>query len=91
MRRWIGHSARSAARCWARANVVAHRATSPMEAVSSARSQIVPVSPPGNEHAIRVALTVVRNPHRWPAGAVAGNRLYLPLFAAGDMPTKTER
>ncbi len=46
---------------------------------------------PGNEHAVRVALTVVRNPHRWPAGAVAGNRLYLPLFVAGDMPTKTER
>lgn len=50
-----------------------------------------PGVPPGNEHAVRVAVTVVRNPHRWPAEAVAGNRLYLPLFAAGDMPTKAER
>ena len=47
--------------------------------------------PPGNEHAIRVAVTLVRFPHRWPAGAVEGARLYLPLFAAGDMPTKAER
>lgn len=50
-----------------------------------------PGVPPGNEHAIRVSVTVVRNPHRWPAEAAAGNRLYLPLFAAGDMPTKTQR
>ena len=50
-----------------------------------------PGVPPGNEHALRGALTVVRHPHRWPAEAVAGNRLYLPLFAAGDLPTKAER
>jgi hypothetical protein len=50
-----------------------------------------PGVPAGNEHAIRVALTVVRHPHRWPAEAVTGNRLYLPLFHAGYMPTKTER
>lgn len=50
-----------------------------------------PGVPPGNEHAVRVAVTVVRFPHRWPAEAVAGNRIYLPLFAAGDMPTKSQR
>lgn len=50
-----------------------------------------PAVPPGNEHAVRVSVTVVRNPHRWPAEAVAANRLYLPLFAAGDMPTRAER
>lgn len=50
-----------------------------------------PNVPPGNEHAVRVALTTVRFPHRWPADAVAGNRIFLPLFAAGDMPTTTEK
>lgn len=50
-----------------------------------------PGVPPGNEHAVRVSLTVVRFPHRWPEEAVIGNRIYLPLFAAGDMPTKTEK
>lgn len=50
-----------------------------------------PGVPPGNEHALRVSLTVVRHPQRWPAFAVTANRLYLPLFAAGDMPTKNER
>lgn len=50
-----------------------------------------PAVPPGNEHAVRVSLTVVRHPHRWPAQAVAANRIYLPLFAAGDLPTKRER
>jgi hypothetical protein len=50
-----------------------------------------PGVPSGNEHALRVALTVVRFPHRWPAEAVAGNRIYLPLFAAGDLPTKAQK
>lgn len=50
-----------------------------------------PGVPPGNEHAFRVALTLVRFPHRWPAEAVAGARLYLPRFAVGDLPTRRER
>lgn len=56
-----------------------------------AREPDRPGVPPGNEHAVRVALTVVRFPHRWPASAVEGDRLLLPLFAAGDLPTKEER
>lgn len=50
-----------------------------------------PGVPRGNEHALRVCVAVVRNPHRWPADAVQANRLYLPRFSAGDMPTKAER
>lgn len=50
-----------------------------------------PGVPPGNEHAVRVALTLVRFPHRWPEAAVAGARLYLPRFVAGDLPTRSER
>jgi len=50
-----------------------------------------PAVPPGNEHAMRVAVTLVRFPHRWSESAVAGARLYLPRFAAGDLPTRTER
>ena len=50
-----------------------------------------PGVPPGNEHALRVATAVVRHPHRWPEVAVTADRLYLPLFAAGDLPTRTQR
>ena len=50
-----------------------------------------PGVPPGNEHALRVATVVVRHPHRWPEVAVTADRSYLPLFAAGDLPTKTQR
>lgn len=46
---------------------------------------------PGNEHAIRVSAAIQRLPHRYPAWAVAGNRLRLPLFLAGDMPTRREQ
>ena len=56
-----------------------------------AREPDRPGVPPGNEHAIRVSSTVVRHPHRWPAHAVVGNHHYLPLFVAGQMPTRGEQ
>lgn len=47
--------------------------------------------PPGNEHAIRVALTLLRFPYRWPGQAVAGAEVFLPLFDSGQMPTRAEQ
>ena len=46
---------------------------------------------PGNEHAIRVSSAVLRAPRRYPVSAVRGNELFLPLFLAGDMPTREEQ
>jgi hypothetical protein len=50
-----------------------------------------PGVPGGNEHAIRVAVTVVRHPHRWPTMAVTGNQLFLPLLAGGQLPNRREQ
>lgn len=57
----------------------------------AAREPDRPGVPPGNEHAIRVSAAIQRAPHRYPAWTVAGNRLRLPLFLAGDMPTRREQ
>lgn len=46
-----------------------------------------PAVPLGNEHAVRVSTAVLRAPHRYPKGAVAGNRLFLPLLVRGQIPT----
>jgi hypothetical protein len=50
-----------------------------------------PGVPPGNEHAIRVSSVVLRMPHRYPAEAVRGNELMLPLFMAGEMPRREQK
>lgn len=47
--------------------------------------------PPGNEHAIRVSTAVLRSPHRYPTWAVRANEVHLPLFLAGEMPTRLEQ
>lgn len=47
--------------------------------------------PGGNEHAIRVSSAVVRSPLRYPDWAVRSNEVFLPLFVAGDMPTRREQ
>jgi hypothetical protein len=46
--------------------------------------------PPGNEHAVRVAWSVSRHPHRHPARAVCGFELGLPEVYAGRLPTTAE-
>lgn len=50
-----------------------------------------PGVPPGNEHAIHVASAVLRAPARYPSWAVRANEVYLPLFLAGQMPTRAEQ
>jgi hypothetical protein len=50
-----------------------------------------PGVPPGNEHAIRVSSVVLRMPHRYPAEAVRGNELMLPLFMDGQMPRREQK
>lgn len=45
----------------------------------------------GNEHAIRVCTAVLRAPGRYPAWSVAANRLFLPLFLGGQMPTRRQQ
>lgn len=57
----------------------------------AAREPDRPGVPPGNEHAIRVSAAVLRAPHRHPAWAVESNRVHLPLFLAGDMPTRRQQ
>jgi hypothetical protein len=47
--------------------------------------------PRGNEHAIRVSSAVLRSPHRYPDWAVRSNEASLPLFLAGDMPTRRQQ
>jgi hypothetical protein len=47
--------------------------------------------PRGNEHAIRVSSAVLRSPLRYPDWAVRSNEVSLPLFLAGDMPTRREQ
>ncbi len=47
--------------------------------------------PRGNEHAIRVSSAVLRTPRRYPDWAVRSNEVFLPLFLAGDMPTRLEQ
>ncbi len=54
----------------------------------AAREPDRPDVPPGHEHAIRVSTAVLRAPDRYPAWAVEANRIYLPLFLAGEMPTR---
>jgi hypothetical protein len=50
-----------------------------------------PGVPPGNEHAIRVSSTILRIPRRYPAEAVRGNELMLPLFMVGEMPRREQK
>lgn len=57
----------------------------------AAREPDRPGVPPGNEHAIRVPTAVLRAPHRYPDWAVEANRIHLPLFLAGEMPTRREQ
>ena len=47
--------------------------------------------PRGNEHAIRVSSAILRAPHRYPPYIVRGNELFLPLFTAGQMPTRDQQ
>ncbi|CAL9352729.1 hypothetical protein SUDANB121_00512 [Nocardiopsis dassonvillei] len=46
-----------------------------------------PNVPPRNEHAVRVAWSVARHPHRYPPRAVCGMELALPEVYAGRMPS----
>ncbi|GAA4598661.1 hypothetical protein GCM10023194_76740 [Planotetraspora phitsanulokensis] len=43
--------------------------------------------PPGNEHAIRVNVSVVRRPHGISAPELLGRSLFLPFLLAGALPT----
>ncbi len=47
--------------------------------------------PRGNEHAIRVSSAILCAPHRYPPYIVRGNELFLPLFMAGQMPTRDQQ
>ncbi|GAA4556257.1 hypothetical protein GCM10023193_05010 [Planotetraspora kaengkrachanensis] len=46
-----------------------------------------PGVPPGNEHAIRVNVSVVRRPHGVSAPELLGRSLFLPFLLAGALPT----
>ncbi|MFE1249438.1 hypothetical protein [Streptomyces sp. NPDC058735] len=49
-----------------------------------------PGVPPGNEHAVRVNVSVVRRPEVTPPGEVLVRRLLLPVLLAGFLPTTEE-
>ncbi|MEV4415339.1 hypothetical protein [Catellatospora sp. NPDC049609] len=49
-----------------------------------------PGTPPGNEHAIRVNVSVVRKPHMTSAPELLARRLLLPLLLIGHLPTTAE-
>ncbi len=49
-----------------------------------------PGVPPGNEHAIRVNVSVVRRPNGVSAREVLGRRLALPLLLQGQLATKAQ-
>ncbi|GAA3162551.1 hypothetical protein GCM10010466_61870 [Planomonospora alba] len=46
--------------------------------------------PPGNEHAVRVGVAVLRAPHRHSPRALLGWRLGLPALLAGFLPSTAE-
>ncbi|GII54059.1 hypothetical protein Pth03_24480 [Planotetraspora thailandica] len=46
-----------------------------------------PGVPPGNEHAIRVNVSVVRRPYGISAPELLGRRMFLPFLLAGALPT----
>ncbi|MFL1428296.1 MULTISPECIES: hypothetical protein [unclassified Nocardiopsis] len=56
----------------------------------AAREADRPGVPPGNEHAVRVAWSVARHPHRHPPRAVCGMELGLPEVYAGRLPTTAQ-
>ncbi|GAB2486683.1 hypothetical protein [Nocardiopsis aegyptia] len=56
----------------------------------AAREHDRPGVPPGNEHALRVAWSVSRHPHRHPPRAVCGFELGLPEVHAGRLPTTAQ-
>jgi hypothetical protein len=56
----------------------------------AARELDRPGVPPGNEHAVRVAWSVARHPHRHPPRAVCGMELGLPEVYAGRLPTTAQ-
>lgn len=45
---------------------------------------------PGNEHGVRVAVSLVRRPHWPPERELLGRRLFLPLALVGQLPTTAE-
>jgi hypothetical protein len=49
-----------------------------------------PGVPPGNEHAVRVNVSVLRRPHVTSAGELLGRRMVLPDLLAGLLPTVRE-
>ena len=49
-----------------------------------------PGVPPGNEHAVRVNVSVVRRPHVTSANELLARRLTLPLVLAGHLPSTPE-
>lgn len=56
----------------------------------AAREADRPHVPPRNEHAVRVAWSVARHPHRHPPRAVCGMELGLPEVYAGRLPTTAQ-
>ncbi|MFY7068179.1 hypothetical protein ACOQFV_20170 [Nocardiopsis changdeensis] len=56
----------------------------------AAREVDRPAVAPRNEHAVRVAWTVARHPHRYGPRAVCGMELSLPEVYAGRMPTTAQ-
>ncbi|MGI5159437.1 hypothetical protein [Microbispora sp. CA-102843] len=55
-----------------------------------ARETDRPGVPPGNEHAIRVNVSVVRRPEGISVPEVLGRRLLLPAMLAGFLPTREQ-
>jgi hypothetical protein len=55
-----------------------------------ARETDRPGVPPGNEHAIRVNVAVVRRPEGISTPEVLARRLLLPAMLAGFLPTKEQ-
>ncbi|HZM81407.1 MAG TPA: hypothetical protein VFC19_37245 [Candidatus Limnocylindrales bacterium] len=49
-----------------------------------------PGVPPGNEHAIRVNVAVLRRAHILSPAELMGRRLLLPMLIAGELPTTAE-
>lgn len=49
-----------------------------------------PGAAPGNEHGIRVAVSLVRRPHWPPERELLGRRLFLPLALVGQLPTTAQ-
>ncbi|RKS08840.1 hypothetical protein DFP74_4562 [Nocardiopsis sp. Huas11] len=56
----------------------------------AARESDRPGVPPGNEHAVRVAWSVSRHPHRHTPRAACGFELGLPVVHAGHLPTTAQ-